>query len=76
MAELDELAELHIQPEEFIDGGDYVVACVRLHGRGRASGASYDEHEVHVFRLRDGKIVELREYREKDEALRAAGLAE
>jgi ketosteroid isomerase-like protein len=29
-----------------------------------------------VFRLRDGKITELREYREKGEAPEAVGLAE
>ena len=32
--------------------------------------------EVHVFRLHAGKIVELREYREKSEALKAVGLEE
>jgi ketosteroid isomerase-like protein len=62
--------------KEFIDAGDYVVAAVRVHGRGRASGAPFEEHEVHVLRLRDGKATELREYRTKAEALEAVGLSE
>jgi ketosteroid isomerase-like protein len=53
-----------------------VVVPFRLTGRGRASGAPFDEDEVHVFRLRNGKIIELREYSEKAEALKAVGLAE
>jgi ketosteroid isomerase-like protein len=76
LEELADLAELHIEPKEFIEAGDYVVVPVRLSGRGQASGVSFEEHEVHVFRLRDGKITELREYREKGEALEAVGLAE
>ena len=76
LAELAYLAELHIQAREFIDAGDYVVVPVRLTGRGEASGVSFEEDEVHVFRLRDGRITELREYREMSEALKAAGLQE
>jgi uncharacterized protein len=71
LAELADLADLHVEPKEFIDAGDYVVVPVRIIGRGQASGVSFEEHEVHVFRLRDGKITELREYREKGEALEA-----
>jgi ketosteroid isomerase-like protein len=52
-----------------------VVTPVRLDGRGRASGAPFEEHEVHVLRLRDGKVTEVREYRNKNEALQAVGLA-
>jgi ketosteroid isomerase-like protein len=45
-----------------------------LFGRGRASGVPFDEKEVHVFRLRDGLVIETREYREMSEALKAVGL--
>jgi ketosteroid isomerase-like protein len=69
------IADLRIEAEAFIDAGDCVVVPVRVVGRGGASGVPFEEHEVQVFRLRDGKIVELREYRELDEALRAAGAA-
>ena len=44
-----------------------------LTGRGRVSGATIEENEVQAFRLRNGKIIELREYRDKAEALTAVG---
>jgi ketosteroid isomerase-like protein len=75
LSELADHAKMHVEAEEFIDAGDYVVTPVRLDGRGRASGAPFEEHEVHVLRMRDGKVTEVREYREKTEALRAVGLA-
>ena len=77
MAELEEsLAELRGEPKEFIDAGEYVVVPIRVVGRGRGSGASFEEHEVHVFRLRNGKVTEGREYRESNDALKAVGLEE
>jgi uncharacterized protein len=77
MAELDEsLDELRVEPKEFIDAGEYVVVPVHVVGRGRGSGASFEEHEVYVFRLRNGKVTEGREYRAKNEALKAVGLEE
>jgi len=76
LAEFDDLAELRVGPQEFIDAGDYVVTPVRLHGSGRASGAPFEEYEVHVIRLRNGKVTELREYRTKAQALEAVGLSE
>jgi len=50
------------------------VVMFSLTGRGRASGAAIEANEVQVFRLRNGKIIELREYRDKAEALKAMGL--
>jgi uncharacterized protein len=72
---VDVLGEFRQEPKEFIDAGDYVVVPVMQVGRGRASRASIEQHEVHAFRLRDGMLVELREYHDKDEALKAIGLA-
>jgi len=75
-AELDDMwTGLGLKPREFIDAGDFVVVPFRLTGRGRASGAAFEEDEAQVFRLRNGKIIELREYSEKAEALKAVGLA-
>src|SRR6476661_3987866 len=64
LAELDaDVVEMQVETKEVIDARDYVVAAIRVHGRGRASGAPFEEHEVHVLRLRAGKATELREYR-------------
>jgi uncharacterized protein len=70
----ESFADWRMEPKEFIDAGDYVVVPLDHVLRGRASGASVEGHEVHVHRLRDGKVIELREYNEKDEALKAVGL--
>jgi ketosteroid isomerase-like protein len=68
--------ELWVEVKELIDAGEYVVTSVRVHGRGRTSGAPFEEHEAHVLKLRDGKILELRVYRDQREALEAVGLSE
>jgi ketosteroid isomerase-like protein len=76
LAEILEDAELEAHPQEFIDAGMRVVVGVQLVGRGRTSGVAFEEHEFHVFTLQDGRVIETREYRERDEALKAVGLSE
>src|ERR1017187_7165135 len=66
-------SEFRMEPKEFIDAGDYVVVPIHRVGTGRVSGALIEEDEVHVFRMREGKTVELCEYHEKKEALKAVG---
>ena len=72
----DQVDYMQMEVKELIDAGDYVVAGVRVHGRGRASGAPVEMHEFHVLELRDGKATQLREFRTKAEALEAVGLSE
>jgi ketosteroid isomerase-like protein len=76
LAELAETVELGAQATEFVDTADWVLVCLHLHGRGKASGAEFEEREVHALRLRDGKVVETHEYRTKEQALEAVGLRE
>jgi ketosteroid isomerase-like protein len=62
---------------DFIDAGDRVVVPLRWGGRGRASGVEIAEpEETWVFTLRDGKVVHVKEYAERDKALETAGLRE
>src|SRR4029077_20460869 len=69
-AELSEsYAEIQIEPKEFIDAGDSVVVPVGVTVRGRGSGAVAEGDQVFVYRLQAGKITEIREYRDKTEAL-------
>ena len=68
--------DLQTEIEELFVVGDRVVVCVRFWGRGRDSGAPVEVRETHVARLRDGKITEVREYRNKEQALEAVRLAE
>ena len=62
--------------DEYIDTGDFVIAPGWLSGRGRETGVSVRQAYTWVFRWRDGKVVEVREYHTKTEALEAVGLAE
>jgi ketosteroid isomerase-like protein len=69
--------DFRVEVEEMIDAGDdTVVVMTRLRGRFRGSSEEVNLIEAHVWRLLDGKAVEIREYRTKAEALEAAGLSE
>jgi ketosteroid isomerase-like protein len=64
------------QVDEIIDGGELIVGAVTVHGRGRGSGVQVAQTMFHVFQIRDAKIVQLREYLDRGQALEAAGLSE
>jgi ketosteroid isomerase-like protein len=38
--------------------GDQVISDVRVVGQGRGSGVAVQHHETHVWRLREGRLVE------------------
>ena len=76
-AELSEsYSEFQVEPTEFVDAGDWVVVPARVTVRGRASNAVVEGDQVFVYRLRAGKVAEVREYRDRAEALKAVGLEE
>ncbi len=62
---------------EVIDtAGDSFVMHLRHTGRGRASGVSASIVLFHVMRVGDGKLYWWQVQRERQEALKAAGLSE
>jgi hypothetical protein len=63
--------DLQAQIEEVFAVDDQVVTCLRFFGTGRDSGVPVEVHETNVARFRDGRIVEVREYRERADALEA-----
>jgi uncharacterized protein len=65
--------DYEVLPEEFVDGGDRVVATVRLRGRGRGSGVEIDARFYDVYTLRAGKIVRMDQFTERSQALEAVG---
>ena len=73
---LDSWESHRIEIEEIRDDGEDVVACLHLTGVGKASGAEVDLRFYMHWKVRDGRTVYLYEYADRDEALRAAGLAE
>lgn len=60
--------------EKLIDAGDDVVAFIRWRGRGQISGAEAEMKLAIVTTLRAGKIIRVRFYLDRAEALRAVGL--
>ena len=62
--------------EELIDAGDCVVVTLHVRARGRGSGAEVDARSYQVHTLREGRLVRMDEFLEREEALRAAGLAD
>jgi ketosteroid isomerase-like protein len=46
-----------VTPEEYVDAGDHVVAIARTRGHVRANGQPFDLRAVHVWGVRDGKVV-------------------
>ena len=49
-------------PEEFIDGGDTVVALGKYSGTYRVTGKSFQANFAHVWKLQDGKAVRFIQY--------------
>jgi ketosteroid isomerase-like protein len=68
--------DLEMVPESIVEGGDKMVVCILLRGRGRISGVPVEDRLAHLWSLRDGRAVALQVYSDPAEALRAAGLAE
>lgn len=66
--------DIETVPEEFVDAGEHVVVTVHYSARGRGSGIEYDERLFDVYTVRDGRCVRKLEFKQRSEALEAAGL--
>jgi uncharacterized protein len=54
--------ESQVTTESLFAAGDHVVQTGRTRGKVLANGASFDIPEVHVWELRDGKVVRYQVY--------------
>lgn len=70
------LAGYDVVPVELIDAGDKVVAVVKMEGTGPTSRISLDEGFAFVFTMRGGRCVREQAFRNREEAVEAAGLKE
>jgi ketosteroid isomerase-like protein len=61
--------EVTYEPQEFLVRGPYVVVPIKQSGKGKGSALGVEESIVNVWKLRDGKCIELRNYSTLDEAL-------
>ncbi len=59
-----------------LESGDDVLATQRISGRGRGSGLPVNQRITLIWTVRGGRVTRVRAYRERAEALEAAGLSE
>lgn len=60
---------LQLDTEEMTEENDQVLAVVRGHARGRASGIEVHNHYCQVWTLQDGAAAHMREYETREQAL-------
>jgi ketosteroid isomerase-like protein len=68
--------EWDFDADELMDAGDAVIARIHQWGRGKTSGVTVENTFWQVWTLRDGRAIRATHYREKADALEAAGLSE
>ncbi len=73
---MEPFAEYSYSAQEFTAVGDKVVVRGRHRARGTESGIVVEEPETHVVTFRQGKVVRVEMFRDEEEALRAAGVAD
>jgi uncharacterized protein len=71
-----EFEEFHAEPGNFAQMSDVVVADTRLSGTGKRSGVPVELQFTVVVSLRSGRIVQVRNFVDREKALEAAGLRE
>ena len=63
-----------MRPSDFIDLGDRVLFQVRGRGMGRLGAKGFLQRLFQIVVLRGGKVVSIKDYASRDEALAAAGV--
>ena len=61
--------------DDLLDAGDNVVALVHITGRTARDDVQVEHTAAAVWWFQEGRIVKLHFYLEREDALRAAGLA-
>jgi ketosteroid isomerase-like protein len=67
---------IDFRAEELIDAGDKVFAWVRFSGKGATSGVPVEMEQAQIWSFGEGKVVRVKEYFDRREALKAARLRE
>jgi len=65
----EEWEELRIEVIAQTERAGCVTSDVRVVGRGRGSGVAVQHHETHVWRLRDGRLVEGKTHLDREMAI-------
>jgi ketosteroid isomerase-like protein len=67
----EEPVENRREVQEYVDAGDRIIVQLRLFGRGKGGDTETEVPEVHVWTVRNGKIVDLEAIFDTATALRA-----
>src|ERR1700730_1822087 len=68
--------DIRIEPEAYFELGEHTLLYLLFHGRGRQSGAEVAMPVALMATWRDGLIVYMRSYTDREEALRDLGVSE
>jgi ketosteroid isomerase-like protein len=68
--------EWRFETERFLDAGDSVVVFARIHAEGGSSRVPIELKTAHVWTVRAGRATSVQMYRNRSEALEAAGMRE
>jgi ketosteroid isomerase-like protein len=68
--------DYRLDAEELMDAGSSVIAVVRERGRGKGSGAPFEQRFAQVWTFGRGRIIRWELFPDKPAALEAAGLRE
>jgi ketosteroid isomerase-like protein len=72
----DTWGEWSFETERFIDANDRVVVFARILAKGGGSGVPVELQTTHVWTVGAGRATSVQFYRDRSEALEAAGLSE
>jgi ketosteroid isomerase-like protein len=69
-------SEWRFEPEQYLDAEERVIVSGRILAKGVASGVPIELDTTHVWTVRAGRATFFQAYRDRSEALEAAGLSE
>jgi ketosteroid isomerase-like protein len=72
----DTFEDFQFRVDEYIDAGDTLILPGWVTVRARGSSAEVRQQYTWLVEMRDGRVLDVREYHTKEEALKAVGLAE
>jgi ketosteroid isomerase-like protein len=63
-----------VKAEQFVDAGDHVIVDVRFRALGRASRTKLENRHSQVWTMKDGKVIRMRFFQDREEARAVAGV--
>jgi ketosteroid isomerase-like protein len=73
--QMEAFERMWIAPLDFIEAGDRLLVPIKLGGTARHTGIDMEFELFHVFEFRDGQVVRLEPFLDRNDALQAVGLA-